>query len=228
MRPSNTRTIVKKGDKRKKQPWIPRYNGEFIFFPRVGTSALKFDLFFTAPAATVLAPYSLNYFLPCQPQYCTTVAVNVPGFTSFAGLWRKYIPMDGNRFKYTLTNQEAFPVEMFVIPLNYSPVGLITDPRPYLSYPGAKTLTVSAKGGVDRGTLTLYINRRQFTGFLPTQVEDNFTGLTSGSMAASAPADQYYIMYGFITNGVATVAGLSNKIRNQFCLDFAEPQLPVN
>jgi len=177
---------------------------------------------YTAPAATALAPWSLEYVVVTNPNNFTSVSTNVPGYSELAGLYRKYRVRSGV-VTYTLANGEAFPVEMFITPVNFLP-SLILDPTRYLSMQNSHHKIVSAKTGMDHASVTAMAKISIFGGSASTSVEDAYVGTTDNT---APPADNLYFIYGFLTNGVASVSGALNIITIAVEIDFFELQSPA-
>jgi len=183
---------------------------------------LNFDLRFTAPSATALAPWSLEYIVATNPNNFTGVSTSVPGYSELAGLYRKY-RVRSMSLKYSCANNDSFPVEMFVAPVNFLP-SLTTDPSRFLSMEPARRKILSAKGGMDHGTLLCNAMVSQFGGSANTMVEDAYVGTTDNT---SPPTDNLYFIYGFLTNGAATVSPALDIVTVAIEIDFFELQSPA-
>jgi len=183
---------------------------------------LKFDTRFTQPAATVLAPWSLEVIILTNPNILTNSATNVPGYSELSGLYRKYRVRSGH-VRYSLANDEAFPVEMFCTPVNFLP-STVTDPSRFFSMLNSRRQIVSAKGGVDHATVLTRASIAHFGGSLNSTVEDAYVGTTDNS---SPPSDNLYFIYGFVTNGLATAAANLGVVTVELELDFFELQSPA-
>jgi hypothetical protein len=201
---------------------VPTTINRSVFFapPRLRTH-LTFELRFTAPAATLLNPWSLEFINLTNPNMFTGVSTSVPGFTEWGGLYRKYRVGDGD-FEYSTLNNDPFGVEMFSTPVNFQP-SLTADPTKFLSMGGAKTKLISPKGGLDHGTVRNRASVSWFGGSATTTVEDAYVGTTDNT---SPPADNLYFLYGFMTNGMATVTPALNVIKVHVTIDFFELQSP--
>jgi len=193
-----------------------------FFAPDRMRTTLTFDLRFTAPAATLLAPWSTELIVMTNPNIFTSVSVSVPGYTPLAGIYRKYRVRSG-RLTYKYANGETFPTEMFATPVNFLP-NLATDPTKYLSMQNSRRKIVSAKGGIDHGTVTTRASIAAFGGAANTTVDDDYVGTTDNS---APPVNNLYFIYGFLTNGVATAAGSMNVITVSIEIDFFELQSPA-
>jgi len=84
---------------------------------------------------------------------------------------------------------------------------------------------ISPKGGVDHGTVRVAASIAQFGGSANTTVEDAYVGTTDNT---SPPSDNLYIIYGFLTNGVATVTPALDVITVFVEIDFFELQSPAS
>jgi len=221
--PGGKRHRRRRGKKsRRRRPGVPVTINRSVFYapPRMRTH-LTFNLRFTAPAATLLSPWSLEYIVLTNPNIFTGVSTPVPGYTELAGLYRKYRVRSGSLL-YSMQNNEAFGVEMFSCPVNFLP-SLTTDPTRYLSMGGAKTRLISPKTGMDHGTVRTNASIARFGGSANTTVEDAYVGTSDNS---SPPADNLYFIYGFMTNGLATVSPALNVITVSVTIDFFELQSP--
>jgi len=206
-------------------PRVPRivYNDNRLLVASRQEACFVFDLDFAAPAATVIFPYSLEYIIATNPNVLTVSSSAVPGYTAMKTLYRKYRVFQ-TQLRFSLANNEAFPVEMFACPVNFVP-SLVTSPVAYFSQPGCQTKLVSAKGGLDNHTLVVTASPAKFGGSASTSVEDAYVGTTDNT---SPPSDNYYFLYGFNTNGLATVSGVTLLVRIHVWLEFFELQSPVS
>jgi hypothetical protein len=183
---------------------------------------LVFDLRFTAPAASVMSPWSLNVILATNPNTFTLASTPVPGYTELAGLYRKY-RVRSFKLIYSVINYELYGIEAFICPVNFLPSTAL-DPTRYLSQGVATRRIVSAKGGKDNATLFKSSSITSFGGSANTTVEDAYVGTTDNS---SPPSDNIYFIYGFMTNGAATVSPSTNIINLKVLIDFFELQSPA-
>jgi len=183
---------------------------------------LVMDLRFTSPAATLLAPWSLNYIILTNPNSFTGASTSVPGYASLAAMYRKYRVRTG-RLVYRCQNNEGFGIEIFACPVNFLP-SLTADPSRYLSMQNARRYLMSPKGGMDHGTVRVSASIAQFGGSANTTVEDNYVGTTDNT---SPPSDNLYIIYGFLTNGAASVNYNLDVITVSVEIDFFELQSPA-
>jgi len=192
------------------------------FAPSRLRTHLDFDLRFTAPSATVLAPYALNVVVATNPNNFTLVSTPVPGYTLLAGLYRKY-RVRSFKMRYSVINNDSFGIEAFLCPVNFLP-STSADPTRYLSQGVCARRIVSAKGGKDNVTLVKTSSITSFGGSANTTVEDAYVGTTDNT---SPPSDNIYFIYGFMTNGAATVAPATNIINVRILIDFFELQSPA-
>jgi len=204
---------------------IPRQisNNSGFLAPERSLARFVFDLDFTAPAATILAPWSLEAIIATNPIILLTVSTNVPGFAAMKLLYRKFRTIR-TMLRFSASNQESFPIELFACMVNYLP-SLVANPVAYFSQPGCKTKLISAKGGMDAGTLSVSVSPSRFGGSSSTFVEDPYTGTTDGT---SPPSDNTYFIYGFNTNGQASVSGVALLVRIHMDVEFFELQSPVS
>jgi hypothetical protein len=77
----------------------------------------------------------------------------VPGFTELAGLYGRYRTI-ASRIRVEFVNLEDFPVRVFVWPTNFDLGANYAYIAAAMTMPFAKHQMISAKGGVDRVTLT--------------------------------------------------------------------------
>lgn len=183
---------------------------------------LDFDFRFTAPFATVASPYALDVIVATNPNNFTQTSTPVPGFLELAGLYRKY-RTNSAQFRYETLNNDSFGIEMFICPVNFLP-SVATDPTRYLSQGVSRRKLVSGKGGIDHGALTISTSVKDFGGSSSTSVEDPYVGSTDNT---SPPSDNFYFLYGFLTNGSATVTQGLNVIHLRVNIDFFELQTPA-
>jgi len=184
---------------------------------------LKFDLRFTAPSATLVAPWSLEYIVITNPNNFTGVSTAVSGYTSLAAMYRKFRVRKGS-LVFSCQNNETFGIEMFATPVNFLP-SLVTDPTRFLNMQNSRRRLISPKGGIDHGTVKATASIAQFGGSANTAVEDSYVGTTDNT---SPPSDDLYIIYGFLTNGVATVTPALDVITVFVEIDFFELQSPAS
>jgi len=199
--------IVPKGN------WMP---------PRVRTE-LVFDLFYPSPPTTVVAPYATEILNCSNPNQVTTVSTALPGYVSFSATYRKY-QMVSFHALFTVCNNENFDIEMFIAGDNSLPAALL-NPTPWFSQGNkyCKTKSLSAKGGMDKGTLSLKLRQSDFGGVSALPVSCYLEGTTDNS---SPPANNVYMFYGYRNTGLATVTAPTFKIRITMCLEFYEFQSP--
>jgi len=189
--------------------------------PRFRTH-LFFDLRFTAAAASVLNPWSLQIIVLTNPNIFTGSATAVSGYLSLAAMYRK-LRVRWGRLKYSCQNNEGYGIEIFATPVNFLPSTTL-DPTRYLNMQNSRRRLLSVKGGIDTGSVDVSASVSQFGGSANTTVEDNYVGTTDNT---SPPSDNLYIIYGYMTNGAATVAYNLNVITVEVEIDFFELQSPA-
>jgi hypothetical protein len=77
---------------------------------------------------------------------------------------------------------------------------------------------------MDHASLTTRASISSFGGSANTTVEDAYVGTTDNT---SPPTDNLYFIYGFLTNGVASVSGATNIITISVDIEFFELQSPA-
>jgi hypothetical protein len=199
--------IVPKGN------WMP---------PRIRTQ-LVFDLLYTSPPTTVVAPYATEILNCSNPNQVTTVSTVLPGYVSLALMYRKYIMVSFHAL-FTVCNNETFDIEIFLAGDNSLPVAL-TNPTPWFSQGNkyCRTKMLSGKGGMDKGTLSLTLRQSDFGGVSALPVSCYLEGTTDNT---SPPANNVYMFYGYRNTGLATVTAPTFKIRITMVLEFYEFQSP--
>jgi len=183
---------------------------------------LDYDLPFTAPLATALFPYALEYVVLTNPNIVTTVSTAMPGYIGLAAMYRKYRTYKFI-FSFIAANNDNFAIEIFACPVGYVP-SLTANPTAFFSQPEARTKVLSAKGGIDQKTLIWKGAVAGFGGSASTSVEDSYCGTTDNT---SPPADNMYLIYGSRTNGNASISAPLFKIRVRIFLEFYELQSPT-
>lgn len=183
---------------------------------------LDYDLPFTAPLATALFPYSLEYVVLTNPNNVTTVSTALPGYLGFAAMYRKYRTYKFI-FSFIAVNNDNFGIEIFACPVNFVP-SLVAAPTRFFSQPECRTKVLSAKGGIDQKTLIWKGSVAGFGGSASTSVEDAYCGTTDNT---APPTDNMYLIYGTNTNGSASVSAPLFRIRVRIFLEFYELQSPT-
>jgi len=194
------------------------------FAPQRMRTQITYEAFASLNAATVLAPYQMRVFtLTNAARFDPNVTLtSSPGFNEWAGLYRKYRVRKGH-VRVQFSNGEAFPVNTFVVPVNFLP-SLVTVPTQYLSNIRARQKMLSAKGGLDMSSLTIQPSITDFGGSANTVVEDAYVGTVDNT---TPPSDNIYILLGISTMGLASVSGVTFIIRFNVEVDFFEYQSPT-
>jgi len=195
------------------------------FCPDRVRCTLMYDLMYTAPNTTIVFPFSVETINCSNPNQITTVSTLLPGYAAWALFYRKYITLEF-LLRFTVCNNENFPIEIFAAGDNSQPTALL-NPTPFFSQgrKNSKTMLLSPKGGMDRGTLLLQLAQNAFGGDAPLPVSCYLEGTTDNS---SPPANNIYIYYGYRNTGLATVTPPTFRIRAEITLEFYEQQSPAS
>jgi hypothetical protein len=210
------------GGQRQRIPRVLVNRGRSFMSNRFRTH-LDYDLPFTAPLATALFPYAIEYVVLTNPNNVTTVSTLLPGYAGLALMYRKYRTFKFI-FSFIAVNNDNFGMEIFACPINFVP-SLVAAPTAFFSQPECRTKVLSAKGGIDQKTLIWKGTVAGFGGSASTSVEDAYCGTTDNT---APPTDNMYLIYGTRTNGNASVSAPLFKIRLRVFLEFYELQSPTS
>lgn len=137
--------------------------------------------------ATAGNPYGyLRYFSnglhDANPLILTTL---VPGFTELMALYSTY-RVRGCKIRLTMCNDEAFPSNVVVWPSNQDDASNVTYQylQTMLDNPYSRYRTLSAKGGMDRATITSYISFKKLLGSNNINTDIAYTGNAGNNPAA--------------------------------------------
>jgi len=217
------RKRVKNGRKTKRSPPLPR--NMISVAPRVNSVKLKYTILTNLVNATIPNPFSYLYLNVTNPMISFGgSATAVPYFTMWATGYRKF-RVRAFSVRVMFANAETTIVVPFVCPFNYLPPNTAASNSAALNNILHRHKILSAKGGMDRGTVSVRGNVRTMAGFASTDVEDAYVGLTDGT---SPPSDNIYCLVAVQTNGIASVLGVLAEVSVQFTIDFIERQTPIN
>jgi len=151
-----------------------------------------------AAGTTAMVRFQPNAAYDVDPILGST---NTPGFAEWATLYAYYRVVKVG-YKIEICNNEAFPVRSYALFQNTDP-GTVGN----LQFPGnpmAKSYLLSAKGGMDRTTLTDTKQVATIVGARGVETEDNYRAAVTGN-----PLDLIYLGIGgnsigisFLPNGI--------------------------
>jgi len=172
--------------------------------------------------ATVLNPYSQTYVNFTNVLAWNAGAATVPSmFVGKKGDYRK-ARVTGFRLTVRAVNNETFPCEVSVTPLNFLPPNTLLQNQANVKNPLTKRRTLSAKGGQDKCSVSVSGTTQSIGGFsYRFGVEDPLVFNTDGS---SAPTDNVYAAINVDTAGLAAAAGVTLWLAMHWTMDFFERQ----
>lgn len=143
----------------------------------------------------------------------------IAGFNELAALY-KYYRVNAVKYTIQVVNNQTFPLQVFAVPLHDNPTSSDPNVLDYPMNPYAKRLTLSAKGGMDRGILRGYINICKFVGSKTAEYEYDYRALTNAN-----PQNLIYLSLGIAGMGgntLTTNGGICYTIRITQYIQFYE------
>jgi hypothetical protein len=153
----------------------------------------------------------------------TLGSTSVPYFNELAGIYRFYRLVRSN-IKVSYSNNEAFGVNVYVLPMNFDPTANSTNYEEFVSNPLCKQRMIGPLTGNGVTLLTHNATTAQFAGSMNPHVADYYSGPTSG---ASAPVNSWYWTYGFTTGGSVIVNGITTNVQVFMDAEFYELGTPA-
>lgn len=198
---------------------VPRSLG---WAPRRMRVTLRYNRF------SVLNNAAIQYAnIRLQPTYCYDVdpvlgSTAMPGFVEYGGIYRFY-RLRSSRIRVTFSNLESFPVQVYLVPVNYDPTA---NANPFVFMTSSmlcKKVVLGPSTGNGVGKLTHGMSTAAFTGIRDVQVADSYSAPTSG---ASSPANNWFWAIG--GNGTSVFAsGVAISIDMECEVDFFELTNPT-
>jgi len=147
-----------------------------------------------------------------EPTFCydvdpTVGSTAMPFFTELQTLYRYYRTIS-SKISVTFTNKEAFPLTVFIHPLNYT-IGGNAPPatiQSYLANPLCKETQISATGGIDHATIKHKMTTEGFAGSKWTGTDDLYSG-----NGTTAPNNNWFWVVG-AQSLVALVNGITVNV----------------
>lgn len=162
--------------------------------------------------------YTPTYAYDVDPTLASTA---MPGFSEYAGLYRFYRVRMSN-ISVCFCNKQDTCLSVYICPVNSDPGANATNVQDYLSNRLSKVCMVSAKGGMDRVTLTDMQTTSEFGGARDAQTVDYYCGPTDGS---AAPANNWFWQVGTIS-ATPLVNGLQCNVVIDIEVEFFELKTP--
>lgn len=133
--------------------------------------------------------------------------LNPIGWSEMSALYRFY-RVRGVSIKVSGANAEAFPVLMFVVPINTTYTVTLAHGQQLFMNAFTRSKVVAAKGGQDRFFLKSFISTRKLVGSKAPLVDDSYAAITS----ATPTNTWYYYLYAMSVDGLDTFT-LNNQVR---------------
>lgn len=124
--------------------------------------------------------YFLNGLYDPNPLILTAP---VQGFKELASMYSNY-RVNGSKLNLVISNMESFPVMIVLIPTNYDLTTYLTSAdkvRTLIGNPYCKYRVLSAKGGIDKSSMSTYISSSKILGSNKVKFEDSYTGTNSSN-----------------------------------------------
>jgi len=154
----------------------------------------------------------------------TVGSTAMPGFTELSAMYR-YYRVNAAKIKAKFSNLEAFPVEVYLCPVNVDPTANYTlaQAQVYLSQRLSKSTVLGPLTGNGIGTLTDSQTTAAFGGASNLEVTDNYSALTSGV----SPLNNWFWTVGLVGHANA-VSGCDFRVEIDIDLEFYEVTSPTN
>lgn len=150
-------------------------------------------------------------------------STSMPGFAELAALYRYYRVLSF-RMTVQFVNKEAFPVEVYICPLNYDPGANIATQQALLSSTWCRKKVLGGSTGNSSCRLSQTVRISDFAGFGATMADSFYVGRTDGS---SAPPNEVYEATGVQTDGSNMLNGVFSTTDLEIVIDFFEITTPL-
>lgn len=143
----------------------------------------------------------------------------IPGYSEWANFYN-YYRVHAFKYRVDFANLETSSVPMTVYCIPVTP----TDPGDNVAfataseYPGNpffKYKWITSKGGMDRATLTGYVNCKKFVGSKSYDYDDNYSALVSG-----VPISNIWLVVGATSANTTFTLGLAYQARITCYIEF--------
>lgn len=118
----------------------------------------------------------------------------VQGFSELANLYNQF-RVNGSKVELIISNMEAFPVIVILIPSNFDMSSYVTSAnqaRTLMGNPYCKYKVLSAKGGIDKATIKSFMTCQKIAGTNQTRYDVDYTGITTGLTGGTNPPKLLY------------------------------------
>jgi len=145
---------------------------------------------------------------------------SVAGFTEWAAFYYKYRVIHTNLTFHCANYDTGTVLQVVTLPLNVDPgaTPTLSDIQNWTLQPFARHSLLSKSGGMDRCTLKLNINLRNFVGTDTFLVDDSYS-----SAVTNVPQNNVYVAVGaFVIGGLTMTNGIGYSLTISSIVEFFE------